>query len=156
MLKTKSIIIILITLFLVIIMSSSIYAATLNEVKYSNSKITISGTCTTSNQVQVIVFDLNKQPMYFATASVTNNKFNKTLDATFNLEEEKNYTVKISDYDGKNVSEGNFTVAKVDNKVGNNEKDDTPKTGTIEYIAIASIVIVISALGISIFKRKEA
>ncbi|MDD4387413.1 MAG: hypothetical protein PHD15_06665 [Clostridia bacterium] len=36
------------------------------------------------------------------------------------------------------------------------QKDETPKTGTIEYIGITTLIITISVLEISILKRKEA
>jgi len=110
MINVKKIVMVILTFVMVTLFTVPALAADLNEVTFADSKITVSGRCTTSDQVQVIVFDYNNQPIFFSTVDVVQNSFSKTLDAVFDLEEGKTYTVKIADYNGKNVSTGTFTV----------------------------------------------
>lgn len=159
--KIKNITTFLFVLFLLTITASSVLAypapprpvseTTLDEVTYSYSRITVKGTSSGDNQVQVIVFDDNEQPIYFTTVEVEDNAFDKTLDAEFDLESGKTYIVKVSNYDGTGVSEGSFTVEAEDPNV----KDETPKTGIIEYIGISVLIITMSVLGVSKLKKKE-
>ena len=110
MINVKKIVTVILTFAMVMLFTVPALAADLDEVTFAGSKVTISGSCTTSNQVQVIVFDYNNEPIFFSTVDVNNNSFGKTLDAAFNLEEGKTYTVKVADYNGKNISTDTFTV----------------------------------------------
>jgi len=110
MINVKKTVMAILTFVMVMLFTVPALAADLNEVTFADSKITVSGSCTTSEQVQVIVFDYNNQPIFFSTVDVVQNSFHKTLDAVFDLEEGKTYTVKIADYNGKNVSTDTFTV----------------------------------------------
>lgn len=110
MINVKKITTVILTFTLVLLFAVPALAADLNEVTFADSKITVSGSCTTNNQVQVIVFDYNNQPIFFSTVDVVQNSFSKTLDAAFDLEAGKTYTVKVADYNGKNVSTDTFTV----------------------------------------------
>ncbi len=110
MINGKKIVIAIVTFVMAAMFTVPALAADLNEVTFTDSKITVSGSCTTSNQVQVIVFDYNNQPLFFSTVDVVQDSFNKTLDAVFDLEAGKTYTIKVADYNGKNVSTDTFTV----------------------------------------------
>jgi len=100
----------LLALIAAVLFSTTAYAAELASVTYADSHITVSGTCTTSDQVQVAVFDAANQPIYFATVDVNNNAFNKTLDAVFALKPGETYTVKVADYNGTHVSAKTVTA----------------------------------------------
>ena len=66
MINVKKITTVILTFTLVLLFAVPALAADLNEVTFADSKITVSGSCTTSNQVQVIVFDYNNQPIFFS------------------------------------------------------------------------------------------
>ena len=143
--KIKNITIVLITLFLLTITASSVSAATLSDVKCVDSKITVSGTCTTSDQVTIAIFDSDKQPIYFGTVKVEEGKFNSVLPATFDLKEGETFTAKTSDYDGTGVSTDTFVATKTQSEQ-KEQKDETPKTG--DYLIFYVIALIVASVGI--------
>ena len=110
MTDAKRIILAVLAFAMISMASVSASAAQLDGVTFADSKITVSGSCSTSDQIQVIVFGPDHQPLFFSTVDVSDNAFHKTLDAVFNLTEGQTYTVKVADYNGKNVSTDTFTV----------------------------------------------
>jgi hypothetical protein len=144
--KVKSITALIITLLMTMLLCTSVSAADLNIVTYDNSKIKVEGTCTTSDQVQVIVFDANNQPLYFATVDVVDNAFSKTLDASFDLIQESTYTVKVADYNGSNLSKKTFVVSSSSDNGDTTVNVNAETTQTGDY---SNMVLWITALFVS-------
>ncbi|MDO5556876.1 MAG: hypothetical protein Q4G05_01340 [Clostridia bacterium] len=155
MLKANKITIIIIALFIVATISSSVLAASLSEVKYADSKITVSGTCETGNQAAIAIFNSDKQPIYFATVKVENSKFNEILPANFDFENGETFTIKVANYNGDEVSTESFVVNTENAKgiAGEEEKDVTPKTGVTYNLEIFSLLGVAAIITKLVLKK---
>lgn len=120
------------------------------NVTNNNNKLTVSGTTENGVLAVAIMVYSGNDIYHMETCSSNDNKFSCELSKTFAIGD---YIVKVADYDGGTYISKNISV-KGDTSVS--VKDETPKTGTIEYIGITTLIITISVLGISILKRKEA
>ena len=76
-------------------------AATITETSYKNGRITIKGTG--EGELQLVLFGLDNNPLYLTTVTAEDGEFSITLPEIVGLEP-GTYTIKVADYDGKNVS----------------------------------------------------
>lgn len=124
---------------------SNIEAATITETSYTNSRITIKGTGT--GEIQIVLFGLDKAPLYMTTTTSENNLYSITLPEIEGLTP-GTYTVKASDYDGTNVATSTVRVTVETNP----QTSDNIKTYLITSL-ICLIGIVIT--GVYIYKHKK-
>ena len=154
----KNVKIILSTLFIVIItaiLSSSVYAGTVNEINATENggKITVSGTVDSSLYAVAVVVYSGSELVYMQTGNVNG-------DGSYNVELEKNFTngvyeVRVADYNG-----GEYKTTSVEIKEENaqsseelntitedaaEEKSSNPKTG--DYIMIALAIFGLGTIG---------
>lgn len=136
--KMKKIFIVIITLFIMIPLIN-LNAATITEAEFANGRIIVKGTG--EGEVQIVIFGFDKLPLYMTTTTVEEDgTFSITLPEIEELIEDKTYTIKVSDYDGTNVSTRTFNEVEV------------PQTSDdiVWYIIMGSVCLV----GISIFIYK--
>ena len=148
--------ILIIFLFTMIILPTTIYATTITKTEYSNNKITVTGTGEASETVQIVLFDLENNVKYLTTTKTdSNGKFEITLPEISGLSD-GTYTIKTGNYNGTNTATSNVEVKTVNNQEQNNtienqEKDDTPKTGEnaifyLPVIMLFSGIVIITTM----------
>jgi len=128
-------IICIITILLILFSYNTVNAATINEVKYVDNQVTISGNG--SGEVVIVLFDQDNLPLYLTTTTAVGDTFSITLPEIEGLSP-GNYAVKTSDYDGSNVATKMLTIENVGN----------PQT--LDNISIYIIIGIFSLLGIVI------
>lgn len=93
-------------------------------------------------------YDTNKIVVYRVEDDGTKVKYNAKIN--------NNYATIQTDHFSKYVlvEENNSNMSETnDNTTQGAEKDETPKTGVVQYVNIAGIVIIISSVAIFIFKK---
>ena len=155
---SKCLLIIILSLFIIPIISVNVNATTLNvktiNASITNDKISVEGTVDNGVlAVAIMVYEEDGTTLVtMETTSVdSNDKYSDTIDV---VTAGKKYIVKVANYDG-----GTYVTAEVDGTVNNsnnnttntetsNKVDNTtnPKTG--DNIIIFSIIFVIALTGI--------
>ena len=165
----KNVKIILTAIFIVmitIILSSSVYAGTVNSIdaKENGGKITVSGTVDSSVYAVAVVVYSGNNLEYMKTANVnTDRTYNTELEKKF---DEGTYEVRVADYNGGEYKTVSVEVKKesattdntntenevTDNKTADNkEKSSNPKTG--DNIVTFAIIFVIAVMGLVIIRK---
>ncbi|MFA5602260.1 MAG: hypothetical protein WDA21_00795 [Bacilli bacterium] len=139
----KKVLFIILTLF-VFLLPIYVQAATITETEYSNGRISIDGTG--EGEIQIVLFGLDDLPLYMTTVAAESGVFSITLPEIDGLSE-GTYTVKISDYDGTNISTDIVEVTAESN----------PQTfdNIMLYIAVASICLIGIITSIFIYKKTK-
>lgn len=171
----KNVKIILSTLFIVIItaiLSSSVYAGTVNGINAieNEGKITVSGTVDSSVYAVAVVVYTDDSLEYMETTNVnTDGTYNVELEKTFDY---GTYEVRVADYNGgeykkvlvevKNEESTTTDNTAIDNTTNENEitenttsdnreKSSNPTTG--DKIVIFATIFVIAVIGLGMTRK---
>lgn len=124
---------------------TNVKAANITNVTYDGN-FNIEGTG--NGTVEIVLFDLDNNPIYLTTATTTNNNFSIKLPKISGLKTGK-YKIKISDYNGSNVDTKNVKVTIMN--------EENPNT--FDNIIIVSIILGISVIGMigcTIYLKKRS
>ncbi len=144
----KKLIFILCSLFMIFNITG-VNAATITETKYENNKITITGTG--DGTIQIVLFGLDNLPLYLTTATAEDDSFSITFPEIVGLTA-GDYNIKVSDYDGTNVS---TKVVRVTDEKNPQTSDNIVSYIIIGSISLLSIILLIIAINKSSKKSKS-
>lgn len=144
----KKLIFILCSLFMIFNITG-VNAATITETKYENNKITITGTG--DGTIQIVLFGLDNLPLYLTTATAEDDSFSITFPEIVGLTA-GDYNIKVSDYDGTNVS---TKVVRVTDEKNPQTSDNIVSYIIIGSISLLSIILLIIAINKSSKKLKS-
>jgi len=118
--------------------------------EYEDGKFKIEGTGT--GQIQVVLFDLNNNPLYMTTVLATEGEYSVTLPAIEGIKE-GNYKAKVADYNGENVNTKIINVKLSSTPIIN---ENNPQTGDniISSIIISGLSI-LGIIGCMIYFKKK-
>lgn len=128
-----------IIIFLLLITTVNVNAnTTITKTDYKNGKISVQGTG--EGEVQIVLFDLNNEPLFMTTVTTENGKFEITFPPIANLKE-GTYKIKVSDYSGQKTSSGEVII----------KAEETPQT--IDKIFIYITLSTLSLTGLTFSAR---
>lgn len=142
-------ILLLIVFTLLFIPSINALEITDNSIKYENGTIKVSGK-SEEDDVQVAVFDGNDMIIY-GVASVENNNYNY-VSSKIELDNNKEYTIKVASVDGKTVKTSTLTLSETKST----PSEETPNTldNIVVYLSLGIISLVGIAASVVYFKKK--
>ncbi len=122
----------LLLLLLVFAPNARAVTITLDSVTYADGRITVAGTG--EGEIQIVVFNVNKEPVYFTTTTASGGKFSLVLPVIEGLEGE--CTIQIGDYKGENTTSKTIKVTKT----------GTVNPLTSDSVLLYGVLFVVSAI----------